>query len=145
MVRTSILYTPELAELICERLADGETLKAICRDDGMPDARTVRRWAMDNLEGFGKRYSQARELGYLKMADEIIDLADDASADSYQEGSSRRPDHAAVQRSRLQVDTRKWLLAKALPKIYGDRQNHEVEAGDKLADLIRKSFQGAGE
>lgn len=140
MPKPPVTYTAELADAICERLADGETLKAMCRDEGMPDDRTVRRWALDDLHGFGKRYARAREIGYLKMADEVIDLADDKSADSFIDGEgARRPDHAAVQRSRLQVDTRKWLLAKCLPKIYGDKQTHEIEAGDRLAELIKKA------
>jgi hypothetical protein len=46
---------------------------------------------------------------------------------------SRRPDHAAVQRSPLQVDTRKWLLAKPLPKIYGDKLTAEVTGKDGAA------------
>lgn len=139
-------YTPELAEAICERLAEGETLKGICRDAGMPSARQVRRWAMDDVQGFAAKYSRAREIGYLKMADEVLELADDKAGDTYLDDTgTRRPDHASVQRSRLQVDVRRWLLAKCLPKIYGDRQTVEHEAGEGLADLIRKSFKGAGE
>lgn len=138
--RPPVPYSEEIAAAICERLADGETLKAICRDPGMPDDRAVRHWALEDLHSFGKRYSRAREIGYLKMADEILDLADDKAGDAYVEaGGTRRPDHAAVQRSRLQIDTRKWVLAKCLPKIYGDRQTHEIEAGDRLADLIAKA------
>ena len=72
-------------------------------------------------------------------------LNDDKASDTYVDSAGKRlPDHAAVHRSRLQVDTRKWLLSKCLPKIYGDRQHHEVETGEKLTDLIRKSFTGAG-
>jgi hypothetical protein len=136
-----ITYSQEMGDRILERLADGETLKGICRDEGMPDAKTVRRWAMvGGVPGFGEKYSRARELGYLKMADDVLEHADNSAADSYvDENGNRRPDHAAVHRSRLQVDTRKWLLAKCLPKIYGDKQTHEVEAGDKLAELIRKA------
>jgi hypothetical protein len=133
-------YTEELADRICERLADGETLLAICRDDGMPSARQVRRWALDDVQGFGKRYSRAREIGYLEMGDEVLAVADDKAADTYIDtDGNRRPDHAAVQRSKLMVDTRKWLLSKCLPKIYGDRQTHEIEAGDRLAELIKKA------
>lgn len=140
MAKSPAPYTPELADRICERLADGETLRAICRDEGMPDDRTVRRWALDDLHGFGTRYSRAREFGYMRMADEVIELADDSAADRFKDGDGNtRPDHAAVQRSRLMVDTRKWLLTKCLPKIFGDRQTHEVEAGDRLAELIKKA------
>lgn len=127
MASPPVQYTPELADAICERLAGGETLRAVCRDEGMPDARTVRRWALEDKEGFGAMYERARLIGYLGMADEILELADDRTADTIIDGEGvRRPDHAAVQRSRLQIDSRKWLLAKALPKIYGDRVMSDV-------------------
>lgn len=128
MSKTPVQYTPELADAICERLAGGETLRAICRDEGMPDGRTVRRWALEDVQGFGAMYERARLIGYLGMADEIIDLADDRTADTIVDGEGiRRPDHAAVQRSRLQVDTRKWMLSKCLPKVFGDRVTADVD------------------
>lgn len=131
MPKPAVPYSQELADAICERLAGGETLKAICRDDGMPDDRAVRRWALEDRQGFGAMYERARLIGYLGMADEIIELADDKSADTIVDGEGiRRPDHAAVQRSRLQVDTRKWMLAKALPKVFGDKVH--VDGGHTL-------------
>jgi hypothetical protein len=57
----SSTYTSELAHRICERLADGETLRAICRDEGRPDERTVREWAVDDVEGFSPQYARARQ------------------------------------------------------------------------------------
>lgn len=61
------------------------------------------------------QYARARELGYQKMANDILDIADETGG---------------PHRSRLRADTRKWLLSKALPKIYGDRL--EVDAKDGL-------------
>jgi hypothetical protein len=94
-------FTAELAARICERLAAGATLRAICPDDAMPDERTVRRWALDNVKGFSEQYARAREIGYHGLADELLEIAD----------SDGEP-----VRDRLRVDTRKWLLSKALPK-----------------------------
>ena len=105
------IFTEELATRICERLAAGETLIAICRDEGMPHESTVRGWARDPDHPISTNYATSREIGYQRMADEIVDIAK-ASADA-----------------RLQVDTLKWLMSKALPKVYGDRQHHEVEIG----------------
>ena len=56
-------YTRELADVICQRLASGEALKAICREDEMPSSRTVRKWVTKDVNGFAERYTQARELG----------------------------------------------------------------------------------
>lgn len=56
-------YTMEIAQAIADRLTRGETLNTICRDAGMPDASSVRRWALDDVEGFWATYDRARELG----------------------------------------------------------------------------------
>jgi hypothetical protein len=123
------LYTPEIAESICRRLAAGETLRAVCRDDDMPAESTVRAWALDNIEGFSAQYTRAREIGYFGMADEIVEIADDTSLDTIKDkDGNEKPDHEWITRSRLRVDTRKWLLSKALPKVYGDRITAEVNA-----------------
>lgn len=130
--RAPVKYTPEIAEEICRRLAAGETLRKICRTPGMPDEAAVRVWALENKEGFAECYARARELGYQVWADEIIDLSDDATGDYIETGKTEdgapilKLNHENVNRSRLRVDSRKWLLAKALPKIYGDRVAAEL-------------------
>lgn len=101
-----VTYTQEIADEICRRLAEGETLRAICRDMEIPIS-TVLGWVRDDRDGFAEQYARARDIGYEVMADELIDIADGGSDD--------------WQRDRLRVDARKWLLAKALPKRYGDR------------------------
>src|SRR6266540_1581255 len=97
-VRPSI-YSPKLADRICERLADGESLRAICADADMPDKATVLRWADQNLE-FRAHYARARELLVEFWAHELIEIAD--SNDD-------------VPRDRLRIDTRKWLISRLLP------------------------------
>lgn len=124
-------YTEELAKKICARLAQGRTLRDVCRDKDMPDESTVRQWAAENYQGFYPHYTHAREVGYQAMADEAIAIADDISRDykprKARDGSVEMVvDQEHVNRSRLRVDTRKWLLSKALPKIYGDRVTTEV-------------------
>jgi hypothetical protein len=75
---------------------------------------------------FFAHYARARDLGADAIADEILEISDDRSNDwmdrSLPDGSVKRePDHEHINRSRLRVDTRKWLLAKMAPKRYGDR------------------------
>ena len=120
------IYSDELALQICERLADGESLRSVCATEGFPNERTVRRWALDDKHPFSPQYTRARELGYHKMADEMLEIADDGTNDyvtrENKDGSTYEAlDSEHVQRSRLRVDTRKWLLGKALPKLYGDK------------------------
>jgi len=109
-------FTQPLADRICERLAAGETLRAICRDDDMPSPQAVLRWIPKN-EGFSEQYARAREAGYALMADQLTEIADN-------DGDPAR--------DRLRVDTRKWLLSKALPKIYGDKVEHTGKDGGPI-------------
>ncbi len=89
---------------------------------------TIRQWALDDVDGFQTQYSRARELGYLAMGDDLLEIADDSGDDKYTDADgAARPDHAAVARARLRVDTRKWVLSKMLPKVYSDRLTAEVK------------------
>jgi hypothetical protein len=121
----SIEFDPVLADEILERLADGDSLASICCDEEMPDERSVRRWARNHGD-FGAKYAVARRLGYEKRADELLEIADDSSADWIDTGNGVF-DSVHVNRARLMIDTRKWLLSKMLPKVYGD---HVTVAGD---------------
>lgn len=107
------LYTIELAAVICGRIADGESLSAICRDSYMPAMSTVMTW-LDKPE-FAERYARAKDKRLEVMSEEIQQICDDMVGD----------DKVKVQRDRLRVDTRKWLLSKLVPKTYGDRQTLE--------------------
>ena len=122
------LFSEELASRICGRLSAGETLRAICRDDGMPDHSTVLSWVASN-EDFSNQYARARETGYALMADELTEIADDKSGDPA--------------RDRLRVDTRKWLLSKALPKIYGDKQ--QIEHSGNVNHTINEALTAGRE
>ena len=100
-------YTPELADLICTRLSEGESLRSICRDPGMPTEATVRGWALRNHDGFDARYRQARQLQMDAWADFIVDIADES--------------HRDARDRQIRVDTRKWIMSKIAAKRYGDR------------------------
>jgi len=118
-------YTPEMAQRICDELATGRTLRDVCRDEGMPPESTVRLWAVRNENGFAAQYAEARQVGYLCMGDDLVEIADDGRNDWMERQGDDSPGWQVngehVQRSRLRLDTRKWLLSKALPKIFGDK------------------------
>jgi hypothetical protein len=123
------IYTQEIADEILVRLAEGESLRAICRDLHMPDKATVLRWLQSNEE-FRDQYARARELQAEGQADELLDIADDGTNDwvnreTRDGGTIRVLDGEHVQRSKLRVDARKWIAARLLPKRYGDRIAHE--------------------
>ncbi len=140
-------YTPEIAAAICERLADGESLRAICRDSGMPDERTVRRWAVDDVQGFSPRYARARDIGLDAMADELLEIADtpregvriEKSEAGYKEIREDMLGHR-----KLQIDTRKWYLSKLAPKKYGDLQRIEHSGTLDVAQTILAARKRSG-
>lgn len=121
--------TPETTREICARLMEGNSLRSICRDDDMPAFRTVMGWLADEEKypEFSHQYARAREIQAECWADEIIDIADDGRND-YQsrEGKGGEElvtvDHDHIQRSKLRVDSRKWVASRLLPKKYGDKQ-----------------------
>lgn len=114
-------YSPAVADEICARLAGGESLIAICRDEHLPAERTVRGWVVDDYEGFAPKYARARDIGLERMAEETVEIADDSGLDVVMTEDGPRADGEVVQRAKLRVDTRKWLLSKLAPKRYGDR------------------------
>lgn len=119
-------FTTNLADVICEKIADGKSLRAICSDDSMPSKAAVFRWLATNPE-FRDQYARAREAQADALADEILDIADDGANDSYtDENGVTRTDHDVIARSRLRVDARKWIASKLKPKVYGDRVVNEV-------------------
>lgn len=109
------IYTSELADTICKALAEGKSLRSICRDEGMPTEATVRMWAADDREGFYSQYTRARDIGLDCVAEEVFEIADDGS------------DH---QRDRLRFDARRWYLSKLAPKRYGDKITQEHTGAD---------------
>lgn len=113
-------YTPQLATIICERIADGESLRRICRDEAMPGKSTVWQW-LDAHPEFAAQYARAREMQAEGFFEEIIEIADDGRRD-YQESEEGAflVDHDHIQRAKLRVDARKWVAARMAPKKYGE-------------------------
>jgi hypothetical protein len=139
-----VIYTPALAERICDELRTGRTLHDLCAEEGMPADSTVLNWMKTDRDGFRARYWRAREIGYLAMADEIIAIADDGRNDwmdrqAVQAGEAPATDPESVARSRLRITARCWLLSKMLPRLFGNRLSVETvhEAGDSLRALLQ--------
>lgn len=143
-----VMYAPELAADILQRLKGGESLTGICSDEGMPNATTVLDWKYRDVDGFGAAYAEARQIGTERLSEEILIISDEP-APTLDNGAT---DSGAVQQKRLMVDTRKFLLAKVLPRMYGDNKHVEVSGSitqtlDKetliaeLAKLTRKGVR----
>lgn len=108
-------YRPALGARLCERLAAGEPLSRICRGPGMPTAPEVLAWLADPRHAdFQGAVARAREARADALVDEILSIADDLA------GAEQ------VQRSKLRVDTRRWLAARLAPAKYGDASSLEI-------------------
>ena len=131
--QNGVMYSTEVADAILQRLKDGESLSQICKDEGMPSHSTVLDWKYRNVSDFGDRYVEARQIGTERLAEEIMIISDDP-APRLDNGAT---DSGAVQQKRLQVDTRKFLLAKVLPRMYGD--NKHVEFSGNVTQTLDKA------
>jgi hypothetical protein len=127
-------YNPEITSDICVRMGLGESLREICRDEEMPDKSTVMRWLAKYPE-FRDQYAGAREAQADYYAEEILEIADDGSNDWMErkrgDETIEVENHEVLNRSRLRVDTRKWLMARMAPKKYGDKVTQEITGGEK--------------
>lgn len=111
----------EIAEALCERIANGQSLRSIEKDETMPTMTTVMRWMRDN-GAFRQQYADARTRAMEIMAEEILEIADDGANDTYKdEEGNTFTDHDVITRSKLRVEARKWLMSKLAPKKYGDK------------------------
>lgn len=123
--------TLEIMELICNRIAGGEPLYKVCKDDGMPDRITFFKKCQSDSD-YAKIYRQALELRGEMHADELTEMAD-AALNSTSEN---------IQARKLQVNTRQWIISRLLPKKYGDRM---TLSGDGENPLVTQLVLGAGE
>ena len=126
-------YTPATAELLCVRLADGETLTEICRTPGMPTRQCVQQWRM-RMPAFDALYYRARLIGMESMSDDTLTIADDDTLDMLGDGT---PNPTAVNRARLMVHARHFLMGKLARHVYGDRV--EVEHSGSIDHTVTLS------
>lgn len=140
-----IQFEDEIFYEVFEELARGRSLSSICKNERYPDIVTVlRRVGKDaNLR---QRYIHARELQAQVLCDECVDIADNVdhpNNDSYVDPAGElRQNHEWVQRSKIRVETRKWLIGVLSPKKYKPHFDFSEEeiAANKSADLLIKKM-----
>jgi len=139
-------YTPELALRICEALATStESYEKICQQNpDFPDRSIQRLWRYRHPE-FAHMYMQARACQSDLFIEELLDIADDGRNDWMwnEKIGDFVVNTEAINRSRLRVDTRKWVACKLLPKVYGERKvdeekNNTAPEIAQLTDIINK-------
>ena len=118
-------YTKQMADIICIRLSEGESLKEIVRSEGMPDRATVYRWLLEQPQ-FCDMYTRAREEQADTLADEIIAIADESPEineirDKHGDVVDVKIDSGYVAYQKQRIEARKWTAMKLKPKKYGDK------------------------
>jgi len=128
-------YSDEIADRICGSLVEGESLRSICTEMGF-GLRMVFRWLEDH-EYFKQQYARARQVQAEVWADEIVQISNKPNVGIRTKTTDRGTEVIEgdnVERSKLQVDARKWVAAKLLPKKYGDH-TETTEYKDRLREL----------
>ena len=148
---------------LCDELRRGKSLWKACEaHPGAPDPSTILKWVEEDPEGLGQQYAHARELGYRLLADEIEQLASETHTytlvpevdadgkpvyDEQGEPKTRKVlvplSSDVIAHKRLQIDTRKWMLSKMLPKVYGDKilNEHTGKDGAPIAVAQAVNFK----
>lgn len=137
------ICTIAVMDEIIHRIGTGEPLRQICRDEHMPSFGAVYDW-LETDKDFSSRFARAREKGEEAIAQECLDIADNAKNDwmeaNGQDSVAYRLNGEHVQRSKLRIETRLKLLAKWNPRKWGEKVdlNHGVQPDDPLASLIQR-------
>lgn len=117
--------------IINDIAVNGMSLRRTLKQVGYPDVTKVYEWLKED-EIFAKRYARACEGRSEKIADEILEICDSTENDIITDSDGNQiTNHNVIQRDKLRVDTRKWLLAKLHPKKYGDKLDVTTD-GDKI-------------
>jgi hypothetical protein len=137
-------FTQEIADEICERMADGESLRTICSSNHMPRRSTVFRWLAAD-EAFRDQYAHACELRTDELFDQMLEIADtpQVGTKSVSKATGIEITEAdMIEHRRLQVEARKWALGKMAPKKYGDKVTQEHTGN--LFDSLLAAVDGTG-
>lgn len=134
-------YTEETGLYICSEMSKGRSLNKISKDEGMPALSTIFLWLTKHKD-FSDNYTKAIEARADCMFEEMLEIADDGTNDYMltKEGDEKfNSEH--VNRSRLRVDTRKWMLSKMRPIKYGDKQQIEHSGNLNITDITDEELE----
>lgn len=122
-------YSTEIAKLICEEIVtSNKGIREICKNKDFPSERSIYTW-LSKHQDFAQMYARAKKFQMEILGEEIIQIADDNSKDDTLMGATH------VNRARLQIDARKWIMSKLNPKKYGDKLDVTTD-GEKLNQEI---------
>lgn len=138
------IRTPEMVDEILRRVAEGEFLATVCREDGMPHPSTFRDW-VNAYEELSRRFAHAREDGEEAILAGTLAIADERDGKAIMADGQEVAvvfDSTAIQRNKLRVDTRLKALAKFNPKRWGDKLELAGNAEQPLQVVVQKKASG---
>lgn len=121
-------YTVEKADVICCRIAAGESVTSICADNSMPCRTTLYEW-LGLYPDFADKYARAREDQADTLAEEMLDVARQPSKDQVSAADKR-----------LLLDTLKWRAGKLKQRVYGDKVTQDVNHSGGVEHTIKVVF-----
>lgn len=134
------IYSDDIVREICERIARGESLVSICKDERMPSRFTVLSWLGDGKhDEFVYKYAQARDAQADFYFDEIVNISDEQNivVETHEGTKNIKYDLTAVQAQKLRIDARKWVASKLSPRKYGNKVEVETKIDVGEASLER--------
>tara|TARA_A100000164_G_C21820725_1_gene730218 strand:+ start:494 stop:955 length:462 start_codon:yes stop_codon:yes gene_type:complete len=138
---------PHFKEKIIEMLSEGFSLKKILDDNKeFPRRPIVYQWLNAEHKNYDKEffnnYVRAREEFADTVFEDILNIADDNREDIRMTENGAVVNHDNIQRSRLRVDARKWVLARMKPKKYGDKIDVTSDGEKVESSQINVSYNG---
>jgi len=123
---TATTYTPELAAKFCAVIADGKTIRAACKLDGMPSKATIFRWLREHAE-FAASYELATDERADTLIDEIVDIADNC-----------RVDADSIRKAKLRIHARVEQAQRMKPRKYGNKMQLTGDGGGPVQHQVSK-------
>lgn len=124
---------------VCDDVSNGITTRKAILKQGIP-FKTFYEW-IDNDEEKSKQYARATELRAEYLAEEILTISDSTEDDVItDENGTPITNHGIIQRDKLRVDTRKWLMSKMMPTKYSDKMNIDHTTNGKEITEIKRTI-----
>jgi hypothetical protein len=116
---------------VCIEIEKGRALRNILKDENMPSTSTFYQWLDSNTDK-AKQYARATEIRADIIFDDILSIADENTNDTFvNDNGIEIVNNDVIQRSRLRIDARKWVLSKLNPKKFGDKTDI-TSGGEKI-------------
>lgn len=133
------IKTDELLDTICKRIALGESMRSVCRDDGMPTMESIWEW-LRNDSRFVEQYERAAAERTDAQQELLLEIGDDAIA--HAESADPKAANAVVNAYKLKSDALRWSMSKMKPKKYGDKVDITSDGRALPTPIYNGSSQG---